>query len=609
MKLLNDIKCSNDVKRLPSNLLDDLCSEIRDEIIKDVSATGGHLASNLGTVELTVAIHRVYDTQKDRLVFDVGHQCYSHKIITGRKDQFENLRQMNGLSGFPKPYEAVDDAFIAGHASNSVAVALGMAKARSLNNEDYDVVALIGDGSLTGGLAFEGLANAGNSREPLVIILNDNGMSINKNVGGTARLLSKARVMPEYLEFKAAYRETIGKVKPLYEFNHKIKEAIKKQILPTNLFSDLGFYYLGPIDGHDVNQVAAALKWAKDMRVPVLVHVITKKGKGVEYAENNPAKYHGVGKFNPITGETYGTDDCFSERMGACLCKLAANDSRIVALTAAMTSGTGLDEFSKLYPCRFFDVGIAEGCAVSMSGGLAKQGMIPVFAVYSSFLQRSYDMLIHDIALQNLHAVFCVDRAGIVGNDGETHHGLFDVNYLCSVPNMTVYCPATYVELEQMLYKAICDTDGPVAVRYPRGVEPTETETIKSDLSEQSKITVVSYGTIYKETVKAKEILKNRGIEIDCIKLDCICPITTEYLTSLRKTNNLIVCEEVCDKGCIGYSILKNAIDDGIRIDNFRLLNLGTGIIEQGSYDKLINKYGIDSNAIVETAEGIINGK
>ena len=608
MKILDKIHCSNDVKLLPERKLPKLCDELRETIIDGVSKTGGHLASNLGAVELTVALHRVYDTSTDRLVFDVGHQCYAHKILTGRGDRFDTLRQHGGLSGFPKPYESDDDAFIAGHASNSVAVALGMARARTLKKEKYNVAAIIGDGSMTGGLAYEGLANVGVSGEPIVIILNDNGMSISTNVGGTAKLLSKARVRPEYLEFKRAYRGTVGLIKPLYNFNHELKEKIKKLILPGNMFDDLGLYYLGPIDGHDVRQLETAIAWARDMQVPVLVHVITKKGKGCHYAEEDPASYHGVGPFDPVTGYLYGGGESFSGVMGDELCSIAENDESIVAITAAMCDGTGLTDFAKKYPKRFFDVGIAEGSAVAMAAGMAKQGLVPVFAVYSSFLQRGYDMLIHDVALQNLHIVFCVDRAGLVGSDGETHHGVFDVSYLSSVPGMTILCPSDYRELRNMLSEAIYKYSGPVAVRYPRGgVEHAVSPVFARKTRGRAKITIAAYGTMLWQAAKAAMELDAMGICAEIIKIDRICPLDCGgVLGSVLGTGRLLVPEEVCAAGCVGEKLISACAQAGISIKSSKLLNLGGGIVPHGSAEELMHDCGIDDAAIVEAAVEMI---
>ena len=557
-------------------------------------------------MELTVALHRVYDTSRDRVVFDVGHQSYVHKIITGRRDSFCTLRQHGGLSGFPKPYESEDDAFIAGHASNSVSVALGMARARTLSHADYDVAAIIGDGALSGGLAYEGLANAAASGEPLVVILNDNNMSINENVGGTAHLLESLRVRPGYISFKRWYRDVFTKLPGLYKFNHAIKEWLKKRLLPGNVFSGMGMYYLGPVDGHDIGKLETVIRWARELRKPVLVHVVTKKGKGYKYAEEHPEKFHGVGRFDIETGELHDSGDCFSAKMGESLSRLADNDGRIIGITAAMSSGTGMDVFSAAHPDRFIDVGIAEGHAVSMAGGMAQQGMVPVFAVYSSFLQRGYDMLIHDVALQNLHVVFCVDRAGLVGSDGETHHGVFDVSYLSSVPDMTVLCPASYAELETMLRAAIYDINGSVAIRYPRGGEGkytacnTAPETL---LREGRDVTLVCYGIMTNEVLDAAERLAAEGISAEVIKLSMIKPPDFDLvMRSLRKTGKLLISEDVCEAGCVGSRILEEAAINEIHVRAAKLLNLGEGIVPHGTVAELLHDFGLDADGIVSAA-------
>lgn len=606
MSILERINSSNDIKKLPEEELEPLCQELRDYMISSISRTGGHLASNLGAVELTVALHRVYDTSRDRVVFDVGHQSYVHKIITGRRDSFCTLRQHGGLSGFPKPYESEDDAFIAGHASNSVSVALGMARARTLSHADYDVAAIIGDGALSGGLAYEGLANAAASGEPLVVILNDNNMSINENVGGTAHLLESLRVRPGYISFKRWYRDVFTKLPGLYKFNHAIKEWLKKRLLPGNVFSGMGMYYLGPVDGHDIGKLETVIRWARELRKPVLVHVVTKKGKGYKYAEEHPEKFHGVGRFDIETGELHDSGDCFSAKMGESLSRLADNDGRIIGITAAMSSGTGMDVFSAAHPDRFFDVGIAEGHAVSMAGGMAKQGMVPVFAVYSSFLQRGYDMLIHDVALQNLHVVFCVDRAGVVGSDGETHHGVFDVSYLSSVPDMTVLCPASYAELETMLRAAIYDINGSVAIRYPRGGEGkytacnTAPETL---LREGRDVTLVCYGIMTNEVLDAAERLAAEGISAEVIKLSMIKPPDFDLvMRSLRKTGKLLISEDVCEAGCVGSRILEEAAINEIHVRAAKLLNLGEGIVPHGTVAELLHDFGLDADGIVSAA-------
>lgn len=606
MSILERINSSNDIKKLPEEELEPLCQELRDYMISSISRTGGHLASNLGAVELTVALHRVYDTSRDRVVFDVGHQSYVHKIITGRRDSFCTLRQHGGLSGFPKPYESEDDAFIAGHASNSVSVALGMARARTLSHADYDVAAIIGDGALSGGLAYEGLANAAASGEPLVVILNDNNMSINENVGGTAHLLESLRVRPGYISFKRWYRDVFTKLPGLYKFNHAIKEWLKKRLLPGNVFSVMGMYYLGPVDGHDIGKLETVIRWARELRKPVLVHVVTKKGKGYKYAEEHPEKFHGVGRFDIETGELHDSGDCFSAKMGESLSRLADNDGRIIGITAAMSSGTGMDVFSAAHPDRFFDVGIAEGHAVSMAGGMAKQGMVPVFAVYSSFLQRGYDMLIHDVALQNLHVVFCVDRAGLVGSDGETHHGVFDVSYLSSVPDMTVLCPASYAELETMLRAAIYDINGSVAIRYPRGGEGkytacnTAPETL---LREGRDVTLVCYGIMTNEVLDAAERLAAEGISAEVIKLSMIKPPDFDLvMRSLRKTGKLLISEDVCEAGCVGSRILEEAAINETHVRAAKLLNLGEGIVPHGTVAELLHDFGLDADGIVSAA-------
>ena len=609
MKILNTINSSGDIKRLSEAELNELASELRVFLVDTVSKTGGHLASNLGTVELTLALHRVFDSEKDRIVFDVGHQSYVHKIITGRRDQFGTLRQYGGISGFPKPYESEDDAFIAGHASNSISVAVGMAKARTLQHGNYDVVSVIGDGALTGGLAYEGLAAASASREPMVIVLNDNTMSIDKNVGGTAELLQRMRVRPAYTEFKRLYRELFSGVPAVYSFTHAVKEKLKDRLLPSNMFSSMGLNYLGPIDGHDIPTLETVLKLAKDMEEPVLVHVLTRKGKGVAYAEARPDVYHGVGPFNSFTGELAPAGRCFSDCFGETICDLAEKIPNLVAITAAMTNGTGLDRFAARYPSRFADVGIAEGSATAMAAGMAKQGLLPVFAVYSSFLQRGFDMLIHDVSLQQLHVVFCLDRAGLVGSDGETHHGIFDVSYLRTVPGMKIFCPASFRELSDMLETAVSGTEGPVAVRYPRGGEcgyggfHPEKEYV---LEEGHDLTLVCYGTMICEVLRAAGILREKGFSAEVIKLGEVggkdFPLT---MASVKKTGVLVTAEEVCDAGCIGSVLSTLASEEGIAHTS-RLLNLGNGLVAHGGRAQLLCDHGLDAQSVADEAERLL---
>ncbi|MCL1828721.1 MAG: 1-deoxy-D-xylulose-5-phosphate synthase [Oscillospiraceae bacterium] len=608
MRILSSVFESKDVKELGSGKLPMLCSEIREFLIKNLSSTGGHLSSNLGVVELTVALHRVYDTEKDRLVFDVGHQCYVHKILTGRREGFENLRSFGGISGFPKPCESRNDAFIAGHASNSISVALGMARARTLRGENYDVAAVLGDGALTGGLAYEGLSDAGQSSQAIVIVLNDNGMSINKSVGGVVKILSKLRVRPRYLKFKKTYRRIVGKIPPLYKLSHGIKERIKRSVLPGSMFEDMGLYYMGPIDGHDVYKIEATLKRAKELRRPVLVHVLTKKGKGYEPAERDPETYHGVNVFDPETGVCGDASEDFSFTFGEALTGLAEKDADIVAITAAMTDGTGLSGFAARFPERFFDVGIAEGHAAAMAAGLAKQGAKPVFAVYSTFLQRGFDMLLHDIALQNLHVVLAVDRAGIVGRDGETHQGVFDVAFLRSVPGMRIFCPACRAELREMLETAVCEMTGPVAIRYPKGREGLYKKSSGNSaaviVKEGRDLTILCYGIVINEALKAGEILESSGISAEIVKLNRIKPLDYDFiLSSVEKTGRFLAVEDVCSADCVGRNVLTEISARGLRPKASELLNLGNGIVTHGDVSDLFEFYKIDAKGIAAAAE------
>ena len=611
--ILEHISSPEDVKKLDCAQLPILCGELRQFLVDSVSRTGGHLASNLGAVELTVAIHRVYDTAKDRLVFDVGHQCYVHKALTGRRELFSTLRQFGGLGGFPKPGESVHDAFIAGHASNSVSVALGMARARTLLGEDYAVAALIGDGALTGGLAYEGLNDAGDSGEPLVVILNDNGMSIDPNVGGISAHLSRLRLRPGYFAFKRGYRALMSHLPggmKLYRFNHRIKTAIKKSIYPCSLFEDMGFTYLGPVDGHNVEQLCSTLAWAKEMGCPVLVHVRTVKGKGYIPAERKPELCHGVAPFDPSVGisESHGQD--FSARFGHTLTALAAENPRICAVTAAMGEGTGLSVFAHTYPERFFDVGIAEGHAVSMAAGMAKQGLIPVFAVYSTFLQRSFDMLIHDVALQKLHVVLAVDRAGLVGADGPTHHGCQDVAYLSQIPGMTVLAPASFVQLDDMLQAAI-GMDGPVAVRYPRGKEGRPMSPWRGEssavLREGTDITLVSYGVLINELLDAAEALAKEDISAEVIQYYRISPLELQpVLDSVAKTGRLLVLEDCVECGSAGQRLAAALAQAGVTPQSLVLKNLKDHFTGQGTIPQLRHAEGIDAAGVIASVREVV---
>ncbi len=619
MDILDKINLPTDIRKLDKHELATLCHELRQFMIQSVSKTGGHMASNLGVVEVTVALHRVFDTARDRLVFDVGHQSYVHKLLTGRMDRFNTLRKLDGLSGFPKPEESRHDAFIAGHASNSISVGLGMARARTLSRRDYSVITVIGDGALTGGLAYEALNDAGESGEPLIIILNDNGMSITPNVGGMAKYLSKQRIKPSYAAFKKRYRRLMEKLpggRHIYRFTHGIKSAFKEALLHCSMFEEMGLQYAGPIDGHDLPRLIEALTWAKGLGEPVLIHIITQKGKGYIYSEETPDVYHGVSPFDYKKGVISGGSTCFSTIFGEELTKIAGSDFRVCAITAAMTSGTGLTEFAGKFPERFFDVGIAEGHGAAMAAGMASQEMIPVFAVYSTFLQRSYDMLLHDVALMNLHVVFAVDRAGLVGADGETHQGIFDIGFLSTVPNMKILCPASFEELRDMLRYAVLVMDGPVAVRYPKSGEGRYKDGFQRDpvsqngrisfsklLREGNDITIVTYGTNVNIVLDAADILCNREISAEIIKLDLISPIDIDTVSaSLRKTGRLLVVEECAESGCVGEKIASQLAQSAVILKSLKLLNLGSRFIPQGSVDELRQMCGIDAQGVVKAA-------
>ncbi len=611
--ILEHISTPADVKALSGEELKVLCGELRRSLVESVARTGGHLASNLGAVELTVALHRVYDTARDRLVFDVGHQCYVHKMLTGRREQFDTLRQLGGLSGFPKPEESGHDAFVAGHASNSVSVALGMARARTLRGEDYGVAALIGDGALTGGLAYEGLNDAGASGEPMVVILNDNGMSIDPNVGGVATHLSRLRLRPGYYRFKKSYRAVLEHLPGggrLYRLNHRIKSGVKRAIYPCSMFEDMGFTYLGPVDGHNVEQLCTTLAWAREMACPVLLHVRTVKGKGYKPAEVQPERSHGVAPFDPAVGPDLGRSIDFSYVLGHELVEMAGKDRRLCTVTAAMAEGTGLQEFASAWPKRFFDVGIAEGHAVAMSAGLAKQGMVPVFAVYSSFLQRGFDMLLHDVALQGLHVVLAVDRAGLVGSDGPTHHGCQDVGYLTQIPGMTVLCPACFSELKEMLRWAV-GADGPVAVRYPRGGEgrryPEWTGESARLLRQGADVTLVSYGTMTDELLTAAELLAEQGTGAEVLKLHRVAPLDAEPVAeSVRRTGRLLVLEDCNENGSIGQQLASALVQSGAAPRKMVLKNLKNTFAPQGTVAQLRKLLGLDAGSVAEAVREML---
>ncbi len=611
-------KEKNEYKPILSDLsqreCEQLCKQLREELVCGVSMTGGHLASNLGVVELTVALHRVFDTSIDRLVFDVGHQCYPHKMLTGRREAMSTLRQYGGIAGFPKPAESIHDAFIAGHASNSVAVAYGMAMAREVMGEDYKVIALIGDGALSGGLAYEGLSNAGTCGKQLLVILNDNGMSITPSVGAVSDHLAQQRMKPQYLSFKKQYRRIMNATAPgrgLYKITHRVKETFKKLMLPSSMFENMGFTYLGPVDGHDLSKLQRILTYAKELNDPVLLHVRTVKGKGYTPAERTPDAFHGVGPFDPETGapkKSGGKN--FSAVFGEKLTELASKDGRVCALTAAMVSGTGLESFAATFPERFFDVGIAEGCAVSMAAGMAKQGAIPVFAVYSTFLQRAYDMLLHDAAIDKLHIVFGVDRAGLVGEDGETHQGVFDVAYLDAVPGMRVLAPASFAEMETMLERAVLHMDGPVAIRYPRGGEGSyrdDSGDVPAVILRPGRdITLVSYGVEINDLLAAAEELSKDGVNAEVIKVNVITPLPADFvLESIKRTGALLVAEDSIASAGVGQRLAAAAAVAGVSAKTV-LVNSGDRFIHHGAVSSLKAELGLDAAGITKKVREVL---
>ena len=610
MDILQRVNSHEDLLKLSDSERNQLCDEIRQFLISSVAKTGGHLAGNLGVVELSVAIELVFNTNIDRLVFDVGHQSYVHKLLTGRRADFARLRQYGGISGFPKPEESNTDAFVAGHASSSVSIALGMARARTLLQENYDVVALIGDGALTGGMAYEGLNDAAVSGEPMVIIVNDNTMSIGKNVGGLSSHLSRLRSSDNYLDAKRAYRRFMKKTalgSAVYNFSSRVKNKLKRLLLPATIFENMGFTYLGPADGHDLPGLVSLLSSARDLREPVVVHVVTRKGKGYPFAEEDPAKFHGIGKFDPETGKKLGAKVVtYSDSFGAAMQALARQDKRVCAITAAMPGGTGLLAFQREFPKRTFDVGIAEEHAVSMAGGLAKQGMIPVVALYSTFLQRGFDQIMQDTALLHLHVVFAIDRAGLVGDDGPTHHGVFDIGFLKQMPGMRILNPASLAEQKDMLRWAVRDYDGPVAIRYPRGTEGSYKESGWQGLEgnlvqchrEGTEVALITYGSTLDNVLAAAEQLKKQGIEASVLRLLSVWPLPAEELAArLEKIPQAVVIEETASGSGIRESLgwTLEEILPGCRIHG---IDLGGDFVPHGSLKELYRRCGLDSDSI-----------
>lgn len=614
---LNKINCPDDLKKLELSELPHLCDEIREFLVDSISKTGGHLASNIGVVELTVGLHYIFNSPSDHLMFDVGHQAYVHKILTGRKDKFDSLRKLGGLSGFLKPEESEHDCFVSGHSSNSISAMLGMARADRLSGKECFSVALIGDGALTGGMAYEALNDAGCSELPLIIILNDNDMSISKSVGGLSQWLSNIRLSSKYFSFKektTRFLIKFGKAgNKLVSVLSKIKGSVRKNVIPENIFTALGFKYLGPADGNNVESVITLLSQAKKLKKPVVVHFKTIKGKGYSYSEDAPDEYHSVSAFDTNEGKPDSSSKSFSSVFGDTLVSLAKDDEKICAITAAMDMGTGLTNFKELYPSRFFDVGISEQHAVTMSAGIAKNGLFPVCAIYSTFLQRAYDQLLHDIALNDAHVVLAIDRSGSVGSDGPTHHGLFDTSYLRSVPNMVIYAPSSYSELSSCVYKALYEHTGPVSIKYPRGKEGILTSDYTNHdctvLQEGYKVTIVSYGILINEVIKASNLLNEEGITAEIIKLNRLDKFDESIIiNSVKSTGKLVVCEEAIQAGSVGESLSTLLLSLGLDF-KVKLINFKNSFGEIGTVYETYKTHGLDFQNIASTVIDFIKSK
>ena len=611
--VLEKIQKENDIKNLDPEEWDVLAREIREFLIEKISKTGGHLASNLGVVELTMALHLVFELPKDKLIWDVGHQSYTHKLLTGRRDGFDELRKFKGMSGFPKRGESACDAFDTGHSSTSISAGLGLVAARNIRKENYSVVSVIGDGSMTGGMAYEALNNAARQKGNFVIVLNDNNMSISENVGGMSRYLNGLRTAEAYAELKKGVEDTLKKIpgrgeKIVYQIR-KTKSGIKQLIVPGMLFEDMGITYLGPVDGHDIRKLTKVLREAKRLNRPVLVHVLTQKGKGYLPAEENPARFHGTGPFAVDSGEALESSgkDSYTNVFSKVLCDIGKSHENVVAITAAMAEGTGLSRFAKYFPQRFFDVGIAEEHALTFAAGLAAGGMKPVVALYSSFLQRAYDQTIHDVCMQNLPVMIVVDRAGLVGNDGETHQGAFDLSFLSMIPNMTVLSPKNRWELADMVRFCV-DHDAPVALRYPRGEAYEGLEEFRSPivygkgelLYREEHIAVVFVGHMAELAESIRTELKEIGYSCTLVNARFVKPIDTELLDELSKDHRLVVTiEENVLSGGFGSKVLEYI--SGRRLP-LHVLNIGLPdeFVEHGSVGILRKEVGLDKETIVK---------
>lgn len=609
-EFLSKINSPADIKTLDNHSLELLCSEIRDKLISTVSKNGGHLASNLGVVELSVAMHKVFSSPEDQIVFDVGHQCYTHKLLTGRYEAFDTLRTKDGISGFCRPGESEHDIFYSGHSGTSVSAGLGLAHGKILNKDDGYVVSVIGDGSFTGGMVYEALNNGGRSKAKHIIVLNDNKMSISENVGAFAKYLAVIRSRPEYYSFKARTESVISKLPfgdkiaaKIYHIKTDIKNKLYTQ---STFFEDLGYRYMGPIDGHNIENLCDAFESAKAVNGPVVLHVITVKGKGYEHAEKDPSVFHGISKFDVDTGEYKISGESLSDAFGKKLCELAQKDKSICAITAAMGIGTGLKEFSEKYPDRFFDVGIAEEHAVTFASGLAKNNMKPVYAVYSTFLQRCYDQIVHDVSLQKQKIIFAIDRAGFVGEDGETHHGLFDVPFLNTIPDIKVYSPCCFRSLEADINNALYGYELSAAVRYPRGsqkanVSKLEYPTIGYALygNRDACEIIVTYGRISSEAIDAVDALKEKGKDILLLVLNQIKPLPKKAVEIIHSKDKVFFFEEGMKSGGVAEKLGSVLIENGFK-GSYSITAVEDKFAEQASVSELLRIYSLDKEAMID---------
>lgn len=611
--MLEKIKDVEDLKKLNIEEKKKLAEEIRKYIIEVVSKNGGHLASNLGVVELTIALESVFNVNKDKIIWDVGHQTYTHKILNGRKESIKSLRKLNGIAGFPKTSESKADCFNTGHSSTSISAALGMARARDIKNEKYSVVAVIGDGALTGGMALEALNDVGYTGAKMTVVLNDNEMSISKSVGGMNMLLSKLRTKKFYTHSNISMKKLLLKIpavgKPVVRFAQKVKRSVKQLIIPKMFFEEIGFTYLGPVDGHNIVELENIFKLSKQIEMPVLIHVITKKGKGYKYAEENPDKFHAIGKFDVKTGmEIKSIGKTYSKAFEKTICEVARNNNKVVGITASMKDGTGLTEFAKQFPDRFFDVGIAEQHALGVAAGLAKSGMIPIVPIYSSFYQRAYDQVIHDIAIQKLHVIMCVDRAGLVGSDGETHQGLLDMAFFRLIPNITIMAPKNLKELQEMLKYSV-KAYGPIVIRYPRCGEEgiytfKQTQKItygKAEvLQEGTDVTILAIGKMVERAMWISKELKKEGINAEIINIRFLKPIDkSTIIKSIKKTKCVVTIEDGTLINGLATSVNEIILDNNL--ENVEKLNFAypDKFIKQGNVSELEKIYGLDKENIL----------